>query len=152
MFRPAHYPMLIALFLMLFTGGCRTVNLDATGQNQAAFNYGKFEMVMHRTTKPLADSAEKAFKDLDLFMVSKDVQDYSAELKARTRQDKMVHVEIKEINSRETMLSIKVGMRGDLKLSRALYDRIEKGSGNANGSAYDSGAGVPLWDQSIPAQ
>lgn len=140
---------------MLFTGGCRTVNLDQTGENQAAFNYGRFEMVMHSTTKPLADSAERAFKDLDLFMVGKDVGDYSAKLTARTRQDKLVTVEIKEVNSRETMLFIKVGMRGDLKLSRAIYDRIEKGGGRSSGGAssvYGNGGAIPAWEQTIPAQ
>ncbi len=142
------------LFVMLFTGGCRTVNLDSSGQTQAAYNYGEFVMVMHQTTGPLASATEQAFKDLDLFMVGKDVGDYSAVLQARTRKDKRVTVEIEEVNSRETMLRIKVGLRGDLKLSRALYERIERGGGGGSGGAagglqsnhngYSSGWGQPL--------
>ncbi|MFH1498485.1 MAG: DUF3568 family protein [Verrucomicrobiota bacterium] len=141
---------MLFLFVMLFTGGCRTVNLDPSGQTQAAYNYGEFVMVMHQTTAPLATATEQAFKDLDLFMVGKDVRDYSAELKARTRDDKRVTVEIEEVNSRETLLRIKVGLRGDLKLSRALYERIERAAGGnmgglqSNHSGYSSGWNQPL--------
>lgn len=139
------------VFLFFLTGGCRTVNLDNTGQTQAAYNYGEFVMVMHQTAPQLATATEQALKDLDLFMVDKDVQDYSAEFKARTRKDKRVTIKIEEVNSRETMLHIKVGLRGDLKLSRALYERIEQGVGNAKASTLPAGYQPPSslgsWDQ-----
>ncbi len=144
------------LLLLLFTGGCRTVNLDNTGQTQAAYNYGDFVMVMHQTAPQLATATEQALKDMDLFMVAKDVQDYSAEFKARTRKDKRVTIKIEEVNSRETMLHIKVGLRGDLKLSKALYDRIEKAAGNSHGlaapAAYDQNAYLGGWGQPVPAR
>lgn len=120
-------PLFAALVLALVAGGCRTVPLDGSGQTRAAYNYGEFTMVMHRTAPVLAAAAERALADLDLFMVGNEVQNYAAELKARTRDDRRVTVKIEEINSRETLLHIKVGLRGDLALSRAIYERIEQG-------------------------
>lgn len=127
------FPVLFAFSLTLFMGGCRTVALDNAGQAQAAYNNGRFIMVMHNTAAQLAPATEQALKSLDLFMVSKDVQNYSAEFKARTRKDKKVSIKIEEVNSRETMLYIKVGLRGDLPLSRALYEQIEQGAQRTGG-------------------
>ncbi len=122
---PSHLLVFLA-FVALAVTGCRTVKLDSAGELRAAYNYGEFSMLLNNTAPATAKAAEAAFRDLDLFLVRKKINTYDAELAARTRADVLVKVSIREVNSRQTQLDIRVGTTGDLKLSRALYERIER--------------------------
>ncbi len=119
-------PILIATAPFLAVTGCSTVNLDSTGDTQAVYNLGRFEMLMNATAQVLYGATQKALKDLDLFQTKAKLNTYDAEISARARNDQQITISIAEINSRQTMLRIRWGTAGSKVNSRALYDAIEK--------------------------
>ena len=119
-------PVLIATASLLAVTGCSTVNLDSTGDTQAVYNLGRFEMLMNATAPVLYGATQKALRDLDLFQTKAKLNTYDAEISARARNDQQITVSIAEINSRQTMLKIRWGTAGSKVNSRALYDAIEK--------------------------
>ncbi|RRJ95536.1 DUF3568 family protein [Opitutaceae bacterium TAV4] len=110
--------------------GCSTVDVGGSrgggGEMQAVYQYGEFSMLLNSTAPAAARAAEAAIKDLDLYEVSKTLNTYDATLAARTRKDEKVSIKIAEVNSRQTMLRIRVGTTGDLAVSRQIYDSIER--------------------------
>lgn len=112
----------------LLSTGCSSVDVGSgrDGEMQAVYQYGEFSMLLNSTAPAAARATEAAIKELDLYEISKAVKTYDAVLVARTRKDEKVTVNIAEVNSRQTMLRIRVGMTGDLSLSRLIYDTIER--------------------------
>lgn len=108
--------------------GCKTVDVSSreSGSMQAVYQYGEFSMLLNGTAPAAAAAAEAAIKELDLYAVSKKLNTYDAELVARTRKDQKVTIAINEVNSRQTMIKIRVGATGDLAVSRQIYDAVER--------------------------
>jgi hypothetical protein len=123
--------LLLAGFAALFAPGCSTVALDKEGDMQATYVAGEFRMVVNADATRTANAASQAFKQLGLFEVRRELKPFSAELAARTTADEKVRVSIKEINSKQTELGIRVDVAGDKNLSRKVYDRIEANLGGA---------------------
>jgi hypothetical protein len=119
----------------LFAPGCSTVSLDKEGDMQATYVAGEFRMVVNADSTRTANAASQAFKQLGLFEVRRELKTFSAELAARTPADEKVRVSIKEINSKQTELGIRVDVAGDKNLSRKVYDRIEANLGGAQARA-----------------
>ncbi len=119
-------PVLFATATLLAVTGCSTVNLDSTGETQAVYNLGQFEMLMNSTAPAVYGATQKALKDLDLFQIKAKLNTYDAEIQARARNDQKISISIAEINSRQTMLKIRWGTTGSKVNSRALYEAIEK--------------------------
>lgn len=111
--------------------GCSTVPLDKNGDMQATFVAGEFRMLVNANAARAAAATSEAFKQLGLFEVNKEIRTFDAELAARTPKDEKVRVSIKEINSRQTELGIRVDVVGDKDFSRKLYERIETNLGGA---------------------
>jgi hypothetical protein len=118
-----------AIFLLSVAGlftGCSTVNLDDSGDTQAVYQFGGFEMLLNSTAPIAFNAAQKALKDLDLYQTKGQLNTYDAQIYARSRTDQKISIEIKEINSKQTQLKIRWGTAGSKANSRALYDAIEK--------------------------
>lgn len=111
--------------------GCSTVALDKEGDMQATFVAGEFRMLVNANAPRTATATTEAFKQLGLFEVKKEVRTFDAELAARTPKDEKIRVSIKEINSKQTELGIRVDVTGDKNFSRTLYERIEANLGGA---------------------
>lgn len=109
--------------------GCSTVALDKEGDMQATFVAGEFRMLVNANAARTAAATSEAFKQLGLFEVKKEVRTFDAELAARTPKDEKIRVSIKEINSKQTELGIRVDVTGDKNFSRTLYERIEANLG-----------------------
>lgn len=105
--------------------GCSTVNLDDSGDTQATYQFGGFEMLLNSNAQVAFKAAQKALKDLDLYQTSAELYSYDGQIYARSRNDQKVSIDIKEINSRQTLLKIRWGTIGSKANSRALYDAIE---------------------------
>jgi cell division protein FtsL len=117
--------MLLLSATGLFTA-CSTVNLDDSGDTQAVYQFGGFEMLLNSTAPIAFNAAQKALKDLDLYQTKGQLNAYDAQIYARSRNDQKISIEIKEINSKQTLLKIRWGTAGSKANSRALYDAIEK--------------------------
>ncbi|HTJ79947.1 MAG TPA: DUF3568 family protein [Rariglobus sp.] len=122
-------PALSSFFLLssvCFFSGCSTVNLDDSGDTQAVYEFGQFEMLVNSTAPLTFSATQKALKDLDLYQTKADLYTFEAQVNARSRDDKKVYISIKEVNSRQTMIKIRWGAVGSKGNSRALYEAIEK--------------------------
>ena len=127
--------LVIAASVALLAAGCSTVSLDKEGDMQATYVAGEFRMLVNADAPRTAAATSQAFKQLGLFEVKKDLQTFEAELAARTPKDEKVRVSIKEINSKQTQLGIRVDIGGDKNFSRKLYERIEQNLGGAQARA-----------------
>lgn len=110
----------------LALAGCSTVELDSSGETSAVYQLNEFKMVLNTTAPKAFAATQKAFREMDLFETKSNLQTYSGELNARSRNDERVYVTIQEVNSRQTMLKIRWTATGDRKNSKTLYDLIEK--------------------------
>jgi hypothetical protein len=127
-----------AVVLAAGLAGCSTVPLDREGAMQATYVAGSFRMVVNADAPRTASATTKAFEQLGLFAVKKEMKPFAAELAARTPKDEKIRVSIKEINSKQTELAIRVDVAGDKTFSRKLYERIEA---NLGGAGVRSGNG-----------
>lgn len=107
--------------------GCRTVNLDATGDLQAVYQIGEFRMLVNHTAPATATAAQAALRSLDLYQTKAQSSTYEASFEARARDDKRVRVWIAEQNRNQTLVRIRWGEAGDLSQSRRLFAEIERG-------------------------
>ena len=114
-----------ALLASLAFTGCSTVSLDSSGDTAAVYQFNEFSMLLNTTAPRAYAATQKAFKEMDLFETKSKLDTFAAELNARSRKDENVHVDITEVNSRQTMLKIRWSTTGDKKNSKALYDLIE---------------------------
>ena len=141
MISPRYTQASIALLSLLFLGACSTVNLDPTGQNQAVFVAGEFRALVNASAPVAAKATSDAFRQLGLFQIKSVQRTFDAELAARTPKDEKLRVVIKEINSRQTEIDIRLEVGGNKNFSRALYDQIEKNIGGGMTAAPSSGGG-----------
>lgn len=128
-------PALLVSCAALSLSGCSTVSLDKEGEMQATYVAGEFRMLVNADAARTAAATSQAFKQMSLFEVKKVLKTFEAELAARTPKDEKVRVSIKEINSKQTELGIRVDVAGDKNFSRKLYERIEQNLGGAQARA-----------------
>jgi hypothetical protein len=131
-------PALLAAACALLAGGCSTVPLDKQGEMQATYVAGQFRMLLNADAPRAAAATTEAFKQMGLLEVKREVRTFDADLAARTPKDEKIRVSIKEINSKQTELRIRVDVVGDKNFSRKLYEQIEK---NLGGVQARGGAG-----------
>lgn len=115
----------------VFFTGCTTVPLDETGEMQAVYVSGEFQMLMNADARATAKATSDAFRQLGYFEIKNEVRNYDAMLVGRTPKDDKVTIAIKEINSRQSDLSIRVNAAGDKALSRQIYYQIERNLGGS---------------------
>lgn len=133
-----HFPLralLLSGSVALLAAGCSTVPLDKQGDMQATYVAGEFRMLVNADAPRTAAATSQAFKQLGLFEVKKEQKTFAAELAARTPKDEKIRVSIKEINSKQTELGIRVDVVGDKNFSRKLYEQIEQNLGGAQARA-----------------
>lgn len=120
--------------LALMTSGCSSVALDKQGDMEATYVAGEFRMLVNGTAPATAAATSSAFKQLGLFQIKSTQDIYSATLRARTPKDEKVTVGIAEVNSRQTMVRIRVDIIGDKNFSRKLYEQIDRNLSSGTGS------------------
>lgn len=120
---------LSSILLLALLAGCRTIPLDPAGQSFAVFQFGEFKMLVN-TTAPVATAAvQKAVQQSDLFTTYAVSNRLDGQVRARTRNDQKVRINIEESNSRQTTISIRWGEGGDLSNSKKLFEKIEANIG-----------------------
>jgi hypothetical protein len=83
-------------------------------------------MLVNGNAAAAASATSTAFKQMGLYQLRYDQETYKATLTARTPKDEKVTVNIAEVNSRQSTISIRVDILGDRNFSRRLYDQIDK--------------------------
>ncbi len=135
----------LAASALALHSGCSTVPLNEDGNMQATFVAGEFRMLVNADAPRTAQATGEAFRQMGLFEVGRDVRTFEASLVARTPRDERVRVSIREVNSRQTELRIRVDVTGDRAFSRKLYEQIEANLSRGGASApagNPAGAGM----------
>ncbi len=125
---------------LLGLAGCSTVPLSKEENMQATYVAGEFRMLVNADTARTVAATSEAFKQLGLFEVKREVQTFETDLAARSAQDEKIRVRIREINSKQTELGIRVDVVGNKDFSRTLFERIDANL-RAGGSAPARAAG-----------
>lgn len=120
---------LFLLGFLLCLSGCRTVPLDQAGTMQATYVAGRFNMIVNADVAETIKAAHKSFGEMQMFLVASERSTFAAELAVRTNTDRKIKLSIREMNSRQSEIGIRVDVAGDQALSRALYERIEANLG-----------------------
>lgn len=125
---------LFASIAVLAVSGCSSVPLDPAGKTQATFVAGEFRALVNATAPATARATSEAFRQLGLFEIQNELDLFEASLGARTARDERVRVSIKEINSRQTQVGIRVSIVGDKEYSRKLFEQIDKNLAGSGGT------------------
>ena len=86
---------------------------------------GKFRMLVNADSARTVAATRAVFADMRLKEVAADVQRFQADLIAETAMNEKVRVYIREINSRQSELQIRVKWVGHQDYSRLMWERIE---------------------------
>ncbi len=124
----------LASAALLALAGCSSIPMDATGKNQATFVAGEFRALVNATAPDTARATSEAFRQLGLFEIQNDLERFEASLAARTPRDERVRVSIREVNSRQTQVGIRVSMVGDKDYSQKLFEQIDKNLAGSGGT------------------
>jgi hypothetical protein len=117
------------LLCLLAAAGCTAIKLDPKGEMVAVYQFGEFKMLFNTTAPVVAKAVQKVAQDMDLYQTSFKQSKFEGELKARARNDQEVVVMITEVNSRQTLISIRWGKAGDKSKSRKFYEAVEAAIG-----------------------
>lgn len=130
--------LIVSIALLAFAG-CSSVPMDATGDTRATFVAGEFRALVNATAPATARATSEAFRQLGLFEIQNELGTFEASLAARTPRDERVRISIKEVNSRQTQVGIRVSVVGDRDYSQKLFEQIDKnlaGSGGTTPAAW----------------
>jgi hypothetical protein len=108
--------------------------MDSKGEVQASFVAGEFRALVNANAPATARATSEAFRQLGLFEIQNDLQTFEASLAARTPRDERVRISIREINSRQTQVGIRVSVVGDKDYSRKLFEQIDKNLAGSDGN------------------
>lgn len=109
----------------LLLSGCSSVPLDESGEKTAVNNLGEFGMVANADLKRTLDATRAALAEMRLTETSADVRTFDADLVAETELNEKIRIKIREINSRQTEVGIRVKWTGHQEYSKRLWQRIE---------------------------
>ena len=120
-------PMIIPFFLMSI--GC-TAALVAGGAAAGIGTYKQIKGELQSTEKVSLDRAyqatEKAVKDLELTITSKQKDAFDGEVIARRATGKKVTIKLKRQSVSVTEIKIRVGTFGDEQISKDILDTMKK--------------------------
>jgi hypothetical protein len=134
------FPRALLVSVVLFAAaGCSSVPMDSKGEVHATYVAGEFRALVNATAPATARATSEAFRQLGLFEIQNELESFQASLGARTPSDERVRVSIKEVNSRQTQVGIRVDIVGDKEYSRKLFEQIDRnlaGSGGTTPAAW----------------
>lgn len=117
--------LLTSMLGCLLSAGCFTVPLDEAGEMKAVMVAGEFRMLVNADLPKSLAACEATFRHFGMLEVRRESGYYNAGLAARTPDDRKVRLGIHEVNSLQSEVRIRVGLKGDRALSRQIFDQIE---------------------------
>lgn len=120
---------------LAIAAGCHNIQLDSTGKNIGAFNYGEFTGLFNTTAPVVAKATHDAIKQLDLVEVAVTTGTFDHTIVCRDENALEVTIRIEETNSRQTALRVRWGKGGDLQRSLQLYNLVEAATAGSQTTA-----------------
>jgi len=120
------YAALAALALAaVFQSGCVVAAVGA-GAGAVAYIRGELEATLDSSLAATAKASDRAIKELEFAKVSEKKDALSANLVARTAQDKKVEIDLTKVGDKVTKVKIRVGVFGDEAVSMAILEKIKQ--------------------------
>jgi hypothetical protein len=120
---------LLAGFLLMASlalhTGCVVVAAGAAGAGAVAYILGDLETTLEGGLDSVHRASGRAISQLEFVKISDRKDALSANLVARTAQDKKIDIVLTKTADNLTKVQIRVGVFGDEELSRALLDKIK---------------------------
>jgi hypothetical protein len=112
-------------------GGCIVVAAAAGTGAGVAYVRGDLDATLDASPRAAADATERAFKDLELNVISKESSGLDAKLIGRTARDVKLTVVIKGESERLSRISIRTGVFGDDAIQSRVLAKIREHLGEA---------------------
>jgi hypothetical protein len=120
----------IALAALAATSGCFLVAVGAAGAAGAgtvAYVRGELDASLGSPYDPVVRAAEAAVQQLQFVTVKETKDAFTAEIVARTAEDKKVDVVVSREADNLTQVKIRIGVFGNEEMSRAVLDKLKQG-------------------------
>jgi hypothetical protein len=126
--------MLILGLLLASQAGCLLVAAAAGTGATVAYVRGDLETNVDADPKAVADAAERALKDLDIAVISKEASLIDGRVQGRTARDVKITIVIKGESEKSSHVSVRMGTFGDAATQSNIMEHIRKQL-NAPGTA-----------------
>lgn len=97
----------------------------AAGAGTVAYIKGELKATEEATLDKTWEATVAAIDELEFIVINKIKDEVSAQLEAKTADNKTVKIELKRVTENLTDISIRVGTFGDETLSRYILSKIE---------------------------
>jgi hypothetical protein len=120
--------LLLGLSFLISSGCPPPVFLlgGATGAGTIAYVGGELKTVEDVSLKRAWNATQKAMKDLEFTITSKDKDAFNGKLIAKGATNRTIKIKLKRESNRLTEIRIRVGTFGDESMSLLILDRIKK--------------------------
>ncbi len=108
----------------IFQSGCVVAAVGA-GAGAVAYIRGELETTLDSSLTNTLKASDRAIKQLEFAKVSEKKDALSANLVARTAQDKKVEIDLIKVGDKVTKVKIRVGVFGDEAVSMAILEKIK---------------------------
>ena len=119
---------LLGAFLLvsaiLVTPGCFIVVAGAAGAGTVAYVRGELDATLDKPLDAVAAAADDAIAQLQFAKISESKDAFTADLIARTAEDKKIEIKITKKGDGVSGVAIRIGLFGDEEKSRAILDKI----------------------------
>jgi hypothetical protein len=119
----------LALAGLTLLAGCGSVPIDEAGDYQAVNEAGNFRMLVNADAARTVEATRKAFQEFRLTERTAEINRFDAAFKTETDLGETVRVNIREVNSRQSEVAIRVKWLGHQDYSKRLWQRIEANLG-----------------------
>lgn len=109
----------------LFQSGCVVAAVGA-GAGAVAYIRGELEATLDRSLNDSVKASDRAIKQLEFAKVSEKKDALTANLVARTAQDKKIEIDLAKVGDTVTKVKIRVGVFGDEAVSMAILEKIKQ--------------------------
>lgn len=109
----------------VFQSGCVAAAVGA-GAGAVAYIRGDLEATFDASLNATVKASDRAINQLEFAKVSEKKDALSANLIARTAQDKKVEIDLIKVGDKVTTVKIRVGVFGDEAVSMAILEKIKQ--------------------------
>jgi hypothetical protein len=111
--------------MVILQSGCLVIAAGAAGAGTVAYIRGELDATLGNKYDAVVQATNGAITQLQFVKVGDKKDALSAELTARTAEDKKVQITIKTVADNLTKVEIRVGFWGDETMSRTILDKIK---------------------------
>jgi hypothetical protein len=112
--------------LLVSQAGCLLVAAAAGTGATVAYVRGDLESSVDADPKAVADAAERALKNMDIAVISKESSLIDGKVQGRTARDVKITIVIKGESEKTSHVSVRMGTFGDSAMQSNIMDRIRK--------------------------